>query len=537
MNSIVITEIKASILRNRLLDRLARRTDIVAPDKLAPGLARRIPRFLVAGLDDRRAPGSGGWPVFTGGRYAKLCFSPSLSDLEDDEVASRIYRLPTTEANYVDYVAGTTGIGPGQANELARIFRFDPAELYHLCRQMQAERPAAWRLLLSNEFALARQLWPDLGDPHPRMQFRHRLVDAFRILAEFERAGLVMRHLARARSIVDRPKLLEALQHPAPLSLWFKPDELIELYRWFEYASFSSPALTDLMLERDEDGIRALPKGYAPWALAQGDAIGASADYHDDPQVRAAMIRVFAKPELPYVERRKVMLRNDEVLRWYGMTSEVLPIITLDDARARFPTGRTRKVPGVKVHGHIGLHSREVLALLGSAMRRRADPAMEQKVANAPEKYLRNSRLTGHSPTLEANVKLGLKMALIYLPPADRLGGAGRFDPCAWKNMRRDAALWRAILDPHHHGRVLLRRHPAAAQLIVTIRAMRRAYGGVFAQVRWSPEVERAICDMAVGLSPISVDPYIAFAIYSLDKNPALKMQLDRQNARKRFGS
>lgn len=536
MNSVVITEIKASILRHRLLDRLAGRTDIVAPDKLAPSLARRLPTFLVAGLDDKRAPGSGGWPVFTGGRYAKLCFSPAVADLADDDIASRIHRLPVSQRDYVDYVSGITGIGSRQADELARIFRFDPAELYDLCRPIREECPPAWRLLLSNEFALACQLWPDLSDPHPQTQFRYPLVDAFCILAEFERASLVMRHLARARSIVRRPKLLEALEHRASLSLWFKPDELTEIYRWIEYASFSSPALTDLMVGRDVDGIRALPKGYAPWALASGRAIGAAADYHDDPEIRAAMVRVFARPETPHVERRKGMLRNDEALRWYGMTSEVLPIIALEDARVRFPTGRVRKIPGAKTHGHIGLNSRRVLATLGSAIRRRADPAMDRQVSGASDSYLRDSKLSGHSSTLEANVKSGLKVALTYLPPADRLGAAARFDPLGWKNVRRDAALWRAMLDPHHHGRILLRRHPAAPQLVVTIRAMRRVYGRMFAQLRWSPEVERVICDMAVGLSPISVDPYIAFAIHSLERNPALKIRLGRQSKRKGFG-
>ena len=67
--SIVITEIKASVLRHRLLDRLAGRGDIITPHALAPARAHRIPRFLVAGLDDNREPGTSGWAIFTGGRY------------------------------------------------------------------------------------------------------------------------------------------------------------------------------------------------------------------------------------------------------------------------------------------------------------------------------------------------------------------------------------------------------------------------------------------------------------------------------------
>ncbi len=556
MSSIISTEIKASILRHRLFDRLAGRTDIVDPANLAPALARHIPIFLVAGLDDWREPGTGGWAVLTGGLYAKLCFSPVLDDALDNAGVAMPYRLPLTQADYIVYVETITGLGSAQAADLARLFRFDPAELFDLTRALRRDCPPAWRLLLSNEFTLATALWPDLLLEPPGSQFRYPLVDAFRAVARLECAVLIMRHLARARAILDRPRFLEALASPLPLATWFRGDQLIEVYRWIEYATLSSAALADLLFDRDAAGVLALPASYAPWALARGELPAAAATFHDHPEVRKAVAKVFTRPALiveqtkagdgsdPHehqrevsVERRKSMLRNDEVVRWYGMTSEALPIIALDDVRTRFPTRRVSKVAGSRHRVSVGCPSRVALAALGSAMRDRADPAMQARIVQAAVGYLQGSKLVAvKTPTLERNVKLGLKLALACLPPADSLGGAARFDPLGWKAPRRDAELWRMLLDPRRGGKLHRLRHPDRRLLRTATGLMRRAYAPLFASMQWSDEVERVVCDMAVGLSPISVDPHIAFAIHTLGQKPGLRLRLSMQLQRSGYG-
>lgn len=559
MRSIVTTEVKAAILRHRLFDRLTDRTDIIAAHNLAPGLAHRIAKFIVAGLDDGRHPGTGGWPVPTGGRYAKLCFSPALADIEVDDASDRPYRLPVTAYHFVSYVQEITGLGPDEADDLGRIFRFDPAELFDICYEMRTSCPAAWRLLLSNEFALAKRLWPALAIVPPKSQFRYPLVNAFQAIAEFERASLIMRHLARARLIVDRPKFLEYLASPLPLSDWFKPDQLIEVYRWIEYVSFSSAALSELLFNRDVEQVRALPAGYAPWAIARGEIAGSAQDFHNHPEVRKELVHVFTKPaqtvttqknnnevgldesgdpsvEKPPVERKKSYLRNDDIFRWYGVNSEVMPIIALDDVRHRFPTRRVRNFGGVRRRQHVGDESRPVLMRLGSAIRKRADRTMQLKVLCASRRYGTGSRqVARRDRTLEGNTKLGLKLALLYLPSLDALGGAARFDPLAWENPLRDADFWRMLLNPRRSSAWRGMTHPVRTKLRSANKVMRRVYGEVLAGSDWSDEVERVICDLAIGLSPISTDPHIRFALHALERKPQLKGQLKLPAKRKGY--
>lgn len=552
MSSIVITEIKATILRHRLLDRLGGRQDIIAPGALSPGLIARIPHFVVAGLDDARAPGKGGWPVFTGGRYQKLCFSPvfdTIVDTEGGDDQAAPFRLPLTAAEFVTYVEAITGIGQVRHNDLARIYRFDPLELFDACGAMRDACPPAWRLALSYAFGPALRLWPALRDKQ-MSQFHHPLVDAFRIIAEFERASLMMRHLARARAILDRPNFLQALASPIPLGTRYGSHDLIEVRRWIEYACFSSSALTELLFARDTSEVLALPRGYAPWAIARGEMPDTGAGFHDNPEVRKAMIRIFTRAPLHEppaadqdklrkvpVERRKNILRNDEILRWYGMTGEVLPLIALDDVRTRYPTQRVKGT--APAHRRtVAAQSRSVLAGLASAMRRHADPAMQRKIEQASRAYLAGKKpVTGKTATLERNVKLGLNLAMSYLPPANRPGGAARFDPLVWQAPDRDADLWRSLLDLRVGGSLHRLRHPARRQLRLSILPLRRVYGGFFMDLRWSTEVERTICDMAFALSPISVDPHIAFAIHTLELKPTLKLQLGRQLKRRGYGA
>lgn len=526
MPSIVVTEIKATTLRHRFLRRLAGRTDIVSPAALLPSLAGALPRFLVAGLDDAREPGVGGWPVFTGGRYPKLCFSPVLDGTEREEGSAPLHPLPLTRVAYVYYVEAVTGIAQADFADVERIFRFDPVQIFDACASMRRECPAAWRLLLSNEFALAKRLWPPLGELIAGSRFQYPLVDAFTIVAELERACLIMRHLARTRSLIGRDRFLDILGSSLPLGSWFGPDELVEVCRWIEYATFSSAALTDLLFERDAAGVAALPPGYAPWAIARGRMIGAAADFHDHPDVRAAMIRVFARPPLfgqrsgqaegRIVERRKHKLRNDEVVRFFGMTSEQLPVIALDDAAKAFPSGRVRNPTSVARCGVVKDHLRMVQASLGSALRRRGDPAMEAAVTAASAKHAQVSAgRVARDITREENVRSARHFAKTYLPAVGRLGAAARFDPTMWRTPTRDAALWKAIVDPRASLRHGLGRADAR-DLRAIARVMRRPFGRFFDGLIWSAEIERVACDLATGVSPIGVDPHIAYAVHAL---------------------
>jgi hypothetical protein len=541
VRSIVTTEIIGLGLRHRLLDRLAGRLDILNPEKLPPALAKRIPHHIVAGLDDDREPGTGGWPVPTGGRYAKLCFSQVLDSASANEDGA-LYPLPLTCEDYVSYVARITGIGAEQHQDFARLYRFDPAELFDHSRVMRAESPAAWRLLLSNEFALARKAWPALNDPPPGFPYRYPLIQAFMVVSEFERASLIMRHLARARDIViDRVRFLEALQSPLPLSLWFKPHELVEVCRWIEYASLSNAAMRDLIFDRTDREVYALPRGYAPWAFARGGINGGAAGFHDHPEVRKAMAAIFAKPPLPAapgqpapVERRTGLLRDAQIIRWYGMTGEVIPILALDGAREAYPTRRVKMAHSNAAKTE---SSRPVLAALAAAIRNRADPAMQRTLDAAVETYLKDVKSAGQpGKTFEANTKLGLKMALTYLPRRGRPGAAARFNPLIWDDPLRDAGFWRMLLNPRRGGQLHRLCHPKARQLRVATGLLRRVYGPLFARVIWSADIARIACDLAAAIGPISSDPGISFAIHALEQKPNLKKRLGFAKHRPGYG-
>lgn len=542
MTSIVVTEIKALALRHRLMDRLDGRIDIVNPAQLRPALANQIKRFLVAGLDNDAEPGAGGWPVPTGGRYAKLCFSPAL-DRTDASAHVMSHRLPLTIDDYEAYVARITGIGPDLKGDFARIFRIDPEEMFGACQEMRTKRPQAWQLLLSNEFALARAAWPDL-DTDTCSQFRYPLVDAFMLVAELERASLIMRHLARTRLFLNRPEFIDALRSTLPLRAYFKADQLAEVYRWIEYATFSTTAFADLLTNRSVDQILTLPRGYAPWAIARGDMIGAAADFHDDRQIRDIMIGVFTPPPLPKkrkedkdtVERKRSMLRSHQITRWYGMTNDVIPILALDDAREVFPTRRARAILTAPFHRRrktVEQSSRPVLMRLACAIRSAADPDVQRALVEAALKYNTGSkRAAGNDIILDANMKLGLRMARAYLPARVRLGSAARFDPQCWKTPQRDADLWKMLISPERSGKLFRQPHPARRQLRTWLGLLRRVYIPLFGGLAWSDDVARIACDMGVALSPISANQQISFAIHRLGMSTKLKARFGVQGAR-----
>lgn len=546
MKSIVVTEIKASLMRQRLLDRLSGRTDIIAPGTVRDSLTRGLARYLVAGVDDDRVPGTGGWPVPTGGRYVKLCFSPIVERMAAD-LPSPPHRLPVTQTTYAEYVARITGIGASDASDFARIYRFDPAELHDRCRAMIAECPDAWRLLLSNEFALACRLWPQLKEVQAGSGFRYPLVDGFRIIAELERGSLIMRHLGRSHTLLSRPDFLEKLASPLPLRGWFKPDEIIEVCRWIEYMMFSSAALSEMLFSRTEQDVEALPGGYPLRAIAYGVTIGPAAAFLDHPEVRKALVAIVTKPALQAVtaaekkdpdwtapvEKRTGMLRNHELCRWYSLTNEAFPLVVLDGAREPYPLG----APVQNRSKVTSENSRPVLARLGAAMRMRADPTTQAKIAGASEKYLNGSKLgLTRVSTSEKNTKMGLKMALTYLPPKGRMGSAARFDPSAWSEPDRDGPFWRILLDIRRGSPLHRMPHVAKHQLRTALGITRRAYGPFLSRLKWSAEVERVVCDLACAISPISADMHIAFAIDALARNSTLQQRLQFEQRRPGYG-
>lgn len=534
MSAIILTELDALALRHRFLDRLAGRPDIVTPRSVAPMLASRIGRFLVAGLDYASEPGVGGWPVTTGGRYIKLCFSPLVR--ANSGHAGRGYRLPLTVEDYVAYVERITGLGAACDDALMDLFRFTPAWMFEATAAMRAARPEAWTLLLSNEFALACQLWQPLRLIVEDSPFRHGLVHGFMIIAELERAHLIMRHLARARAIVDRPDFLDALRSDKPLSSWFTPGDLHEIYRWLEYACFSSGALRDFLMDRTARRIAGLPADYPLWAAARGKMPGPAGDFGDHPQIREIMIKVFALSPLPAadsdedkspVERKRAMLRDHTLFRWYGQTNAVLPLIALDGVRDAYPTRRVPNLPQQR-KDQAATSTRPQLVALASAMRASADPAMQAALVDASIRYSEGSRkFSGALVELDGNRKLALRMAKLHLPSRPRGGSGARFDPVMWITPTRDAEFWRIFIDVRRGGRLYRSPH---ARFRTTMRQslgiLRRAFGPLFGRLSWSGETARIVCDLACAIGPISANPQIAYAIRQLERKPSIRRRL-----------
>ncbi len=536
MSAIILTELDALALRHRFLDRLAGRPDIVAPRSVAPMLANRIGRFLVAGLDYPGEPGVNGWPVPTGGRYVKLCFSPLVRADGEGGHAGRAYRLPLTVEDYVAYVERITGLGAACDDALMDLFRFTPVWLFDATAAMRAARPEAWTLLLSNEFALACALWPQLRLIVEDSPFRHGLVHGFMILSELERAHLIMRHLARARAIIERPDFLERLASSKPLSSWFTPGDLHEIHRWLEYACFSSGALRDCVMDRTARRIAGLPAGYPLWAAARGKMPGPAGDFGDHPQIREIMIKIFALPSLPAedsdddnppVERKRAMLRDHTLFRWYGQTNAVLPLIALDGVRDAYPTKRVPNLP----RGHkdrASTSTRPQLVALASAMRAGADPMMQAALITASTTYSEGSRkFAGAEIALDGNRKLALRMAKLHLPPHDRGGSGARFDPTMWLTPTRDAAFWRMFIDVRRGGKLYRSPHARFRTMMrQSLGILRRAFGPMFGRLSWSDETAHIVCDLACAVGPISANPQIAYAIRQLDRKPGIRRRL-----------
>ncbi|MDK2766622.1 MAG: hypothetical protein KYX69_02770 [Sphingomonas sp.] len=546
MSSIILTELDALALRHRFVDRLNGRADIVAPRTVTPTLSRRIDRYLVSGLDYDGEPGMGGWPVPTGGRYVKLCFSPTVQANLGEASAGQPYRLPLTLLDYMAYVERITGLGPDCDEALIDVFRFTPAWLFEATETMRVQCPEAWVLLLSNEFDLACKLWKPLRSIVEGSPFRHGLIHGFMILAEFERAHLIMRHLARARAIIDRPKFLEALQSSLPLSSWFKPNELREIYRWLEYACLSSGALRDFVMDRTDHQIASLPAGYPLWAAARGVLPGPASAFGDHPQVREIMAKVFVLPPLPPsadgskppVERKRPMLRDHTLLRWYGQTNAVLPLIVLDGVRDVYPTRRVPNLPSNRQGTTASTSARPQLVALASAIRASADPALHAELVAAAENYIEGSRkFAGADVALDGNRKLGLKMAKRYLPPRMRGGSGARFDPTMWSMPTRDAGFWRMFVEVRRSGRLYRSPHARFRTMMrQSLGILRRAFGPLFTRLTWSDETARIVCDLACAIGPISANPQIAYAIQQLERKPSIIRRLGNTVRRPGYG-
>ncbi len=536
MSSIILTELNALALRHRYLDRLNGRADIVAPGTINPALIRRISRYLVAGLDYDGEPGMGGWPVPTGGRYVKLCFSPTVQARLGEPGAGQPYRLPLTVLDYIAYVEKITGLGPNCDKALIDLFRFTPAWLFDATAEMRAKCPKAWVLLLSNEFERVCKLWPPLRLIVEASPFRHGLIHGFMILAELERGHLIMRHLARARLIIERPKFLEALRSNLPMSSWFEPHELHEINRWLEYACFSSGALRDFVMDRTARRIGGLPTGYPLWAAARGLLPGPASAFSDHPQVREIMTKVFELPPLPTpaaggkppVERKRVMLRDHNLFRWYGQTTAVLPLIALDGVRDAYPTRRVPNLPVKRQVPAAPTTTRPQLVDLASAIRASADPAMQAALLTASEDYSKGSRKYNKAEVaLDGNRKIGLKMAKRFLPPHGRDGSGARFDPTMWLTPTRDARFWRMFIDIRRGGKIYRAPHARfRTSMRQSLGILRRAFGPLFARLSWSDEATRIVCDLACAIGPISANPQIAYAIQQLERSPRILQRL-----------
>lgn len=546
MSSIILSELNALALRHRFIDRLHGRADIVAADTIGPVLAWRIERYLVAGLDYDGEPGVGGWPVPTGGRYIKLCFSPTVQASLGERSVGEPYRLPLTVRDYIAYVETITGLGPDCDQALMDLFRFTPAWLFETTAAMRAQCPEAWVLLLSNEFELACKLWQPLRSIVKDSPFRHGLIHGFMIIAELERAHLIMRHLARARAIIDRPDFLEALRSSLPLSSWFEPHELYEINRWLDYACFSSGALRDFVMDRTARQIAGLPADYPLRAAARGVLPGPASAFGDHPQVREIMAKVFVLPPLlkpadggeTPVERKRSMLRDHILFRWYGQTTAVLPLIALDGARDVYPTRRVPNLPRKRRGVGGATSTRPQLVALASVMRASADPAMQAELVHASTDYSEESRkFAGAEVALDGNRKLGLKMAKRYLPPRGLRGSGARFDPTMWLTPTRDAGFWRMFIDVRRGGRLYRSPHARFRTLMrQSLGILRRVYGPYFAKLSWSDETALVVCDLACAIGPISGNPQIAYVIQQLERKPSIVRRLGNTVRRPGYG-
>lgn len=220
------------------------------------------------------------------------------------------------------------------------------------------------------------------------------------------------------------------------------------------------------------------------------------------------------------------MLRDHNLFRWYGQTNAVLPLIALDGVRDTYPTRRVPNLP--RPAGRAPTSTRPQLVTLASAIRASADPAAQAALVAAATSYIEGSRkFAGADILLDHNRKIALRMANLHLP--QRLGGGSgaRFDPTMWLTPTRDAAFWRMFIDIRRGGR--LHRAPHARHRTMmrqSLGILRRAFGPRFAQLSWSAETVRVVCDLACAIGPISGNPQIAHAIQQLEKKPSIRRRL-----------
>lgn len=530
MNGIIINqEVRALSLHQRLFRRLGDRRDILSTETLSAALQRGMQRLLVAGLDYDAEPGTGGLPLPTGGRYRKLCFSPLIQELALTSLAHLgVHQLPTTEHEYFDYVQLTTGIGPDCAEALERLYRLDVGWLFHKTAIMREESPHAWRLLLSNEFTLAAKAWPALSRLVAGERFKHPLIDGFKFFAEVERGSLVMRHIARASEIVDRPRLLNALQSQQPLALHFSKDELGEVYRLLDYASFSTEAVRNFLFDLQVEDMLALPNEHVLWAAASESLPTKLNQHYDNPAFRKSMLGAFALPPRSdgAPDRRRGMLRDDQIVRWYGMTNEVLPVLVLEGARYCLPIRKDKAVSGLsRFEDH-----RPALAKLAGALRQAWDPKCHKAVEDEAQRYTRTANCkrpaSEKEVTLEGNIKLGSKLAKTYLPSPGRLGSAARFHISHWGRPYEDMELWALFLgDTRPIAKHNIAR-PERQHLKTSMTVLGRAFGSVFKYAKPSSENLEIACQMAVSYSAISSNPQIAFSIARLNLCPDRRQRL-----------
>lgn len=464
--SVIIAEIVALRRRHELRTKLTGRLDVVSPKDVPPELRREIVRQQTAGLDLRAVPGTAGWPLPTGGRYERLCFSfiPEIAQDSSKVAATPKHMLPNSEPAFIDHVERTTGIGRTHLESFHHRYRFDAIMLAAVSEQVRKADAVAWRLLLSHEWDLAIARYPALNTPMLAPRFKMPVIVAFRILAQLERAHLIMQRMHHSTTVIAKYDLPSLLVAPEPLHELLSGIDLLEVYRLIEYNALSTNVVRDFILSKDAGQpqcgdalfLHHLQQGQFP---EQGIALA------DDRELRVALAEWLATdylrvrvPDIANVDsgadatnsgvdwlceasrsRQAVeadrqrgghydVWRTPMTTRWYGLSFDDVPVAAIIDSSRGLPTSKPSAMPIFPHLASLGPSpgSREVHQILATAMR----------------ESIRPHRPGMHRPNTDAATQRGEKLAKLYVPPRPKLGSAPRFDWAIERTGDDDLDLW-----------------------------------------------------------------------------------------------
>jgi hypothetical protein len=464
--SVIVTEIAALRQRHELRSKLSGRPDIVSPEDVPSELRREIVRQQTAGLDLRAGPGTAGWPLPTGGRYERLCFStiPEIAEASGKVAAPSLHMLPTSEAAFIEYVEFTTGIGRTHLETFHHRYRFDAIMLAAVSEQVREADAVAWRLLLSHEWDMAIARFPALNTHMLAPRFKMPVVVAFRILAALERAHLIMRRMHHSATVIAKYDLPSLLVAPQPLHELLSGHDLFEVYRLVEYNALSTNVLRDFILAKDS----AQPtRGDALFLhhLQQGQFPEQGIALADDRELRAALAEWLAtdylRVRVPNIADADVRADTDNGVpdllreawhaqraveedrrrggrhdvwrtpmtsRWYRLSFDDVPVAAIIDSSRGLPMSKPFAMPSFPHLAALGPSpgSREVHQILATAMR----------------ESIRPHRPGMHRPNTDAATQRGEKLAKLYVPPRPKLGSAPRFDWAIERSGEDDLDLW-----------------------------------------------------------------------------------------------